>query len=443
MESKRVLILAYDFPPYVSVGGLRPFNWFKYLNEFEVYPIVVTRQWSNEFGNELDYVAASQKNIAITETSELGTILRTAYKPNLSNRLLLKYGHERFVLLRKSITAIYELFQFFLPIGPKAQLYKEAKRFLSENHVDAILATGDPFILFEYASKLSKEFDIPWLADYRDPWSQNKSNKINNKFSFLNRFLEKRALKNVQSISTVDQIFKRKIASLLTDKTFHILPNGFDPEVLERVDAIEQNNEILQIAFVGTIYEWHPIRSFLQVLNNYVAQFPSAKIKFNLYGINIPGEINSMISNNFPLLENYVSISSKLPNNLLLEALAKNNVMLLFNYYAYTGTKIYDYIGIRRKIILCYSNDDEAKALKERYYNIESNLVEDERLQEKIILDSKAGIVIENASVLYDELIKLQAEFDENGKIACNSINVENYSRKIQVKKLADIIKSL
>jgi hypothetical protein len=443
LESKKILILAYDFPPYVSVGGLRPYNWYKYLNEFGVYPILVTRQWNNDFGNELDYISASHNDKPISERNDLGKIIRTPYKPNLSNRLLMKYGHERFVVVRKSITAFYELAQFFFPVGPKVQLYKEAKRFLRENKVDAIIATGDPFILFEYASKLSKEFNTPWIADYRDPWSQNKSNKINHGFSFLNKFLEKRALKNVKCISTVDQIFKTKISSLLKNKEFHILPNGFDPEALDKVKHIEQDSEILQIAFVGTIYDWHPIRSFLDVLNRYVLQFPKAKIRFNLYGINIPSEINSMISSDFPSLKNYVSITTKLPNSLLLEELAKNNVMLLFNYYAYTGTKIYDYIGIRRKIIMCYSNDEEAKVLKQKYYNIESNLVVNEQLQERIILDSNSGIVLENATSLFDELIKLQAEFDINGKIECNSVNVENYSRKIQVKKLSEIIKSL
>jgi hypothetical protein len=443
LESKKVLILAYDFPPYVSVGGLRPYNWYKYLNEFGVYPILVTRQWNNDFGNEFDYISASHSNIPVSERNDLGKIIRTPYKPNLSNRLLMKYGHKKFVFIRKSITAFYELAQFFFPTGPKVQLYKEARRFLSTNKVDAIIATGDPFILFEYASKLSKEFNTPWIADYRDPWSQNKSNKINHGFSFLNKFLEKRALKNVKCISTVDQIFKTKISSLLPNKEFHILPNGFDPEALDKVKHIEQDNEILKIAFVGTVYDWHPIRSFLEVLNKYVVQFPEVKIRFNLYGINIPNEINTMISSNFEVLEKYVSITSKLPNNLLLEELAKNNVMLLFNYYAYTGTKIYDYIGIRRKIILCYSNDEEAKVLKQKYYNIESDLVVDEQLQERIILDSKSGVVIENANCLFEELMKLQAEFVMNRKIDCNSVNVENYSRKIQVKKLAEIIKSL
>jgi hypothetical protein len=172
-------------------------------------------------------------------------------------------------------------------------------------------------------------------------------------------------------------------------------------------------------------------------------QFPDAKIKLNFYGINNSSEIALLISNDYPLLKNYVSITSKLANNLLLEALAKNNVMLLFNYYAYTGTKIYDYIGIRRKIIMCFSNDEEAKVLKRKYYNIESNSDADECLQERIILDSQSGVVLENTDSLFDELVNLQTEFEINRKIECNSINVENYSRKIQVKKLAEIIKSL
>ena len=170
---KKVLILAYDFPPYVSVGGLRPYALYNYLKEFGVEPILVTRQWGNTHGNRLDYVSAGSSEQSIVEVSQCGTIIRTPYKPNFANRLMLKHGDKRYRLLRKSISAYYEFAQFLLPIGPKIELYKAAKHFLKNNQVDAIIATGDPFILFKYASKLSKAFNIPWIADYRDPWSHN------------------------------------------------------------------------------------------------------------------------------------------------------------------------------------------------------------------------------------------------------------------------------
>ena len=170
---KKLLILAYDFPPYVSVGGLRPASWHKYFHEFGIYPIVVTRQWGNKYGSHLDYIAPSERNETIVEETETGTIIRTPYKPNLANRLMLQYGDHKYKYVRKFISAFYEFFQWIFFIGPKSRLYYGAKKYLRENKVDCIIATGEPFILFKYASKLSKKFNIPWVADYRDPWVQS------------------------------------------------------------------------------------------------------------------------------------------------------------------------------------------------------------------------------------------------------------------------------
>ena len=59
----------------------------------------------------------------------------------------------------QGIIVYYEFAQFLFPIGPKSGLYDFAREYLKVNKVDAIIATGDPFVLFSYASKLSKEFD--------------------------------------------------------------------------------------------------------------------------------------------------------------------------------------------------------------------------------------------------------------------------------------------
>ncbi|MFQ3579049.1 MAG: hypothetical protein SNJ71_02780, partial [Bacteroidales bacterium] len=171
-EVKKVLILAYDFPPYVSVGGLRPFAWYKYLKSYDIYPIVVTRQWNNLHGNNLDYIIPSQSKDVIIENTEYGTIIKTPYKPTLSNSLLLKYGEKKAKFIRKLITGYFEIFQwFFLHVGSKKNIYIYAKQYLKNNKVDVIIATGEPFILFKYASTLSRLYSIPWIADYRDPWS--------------------------------------------------------------------------------------------------------------------------------------------------------------------------------------------------------------------------------------------------------------------------------
>ena len=98
------------------------------------------------------------------------------------------------------------------------------------------------------------------------------------------------------------------------------------------------------------------------------------------------------------------------------------------------GTKIYDYIALKRQILLCYTDDKEANFLKTKFFNIEdrSNIM----LQEELLNETESGIAIKNAKELQNNLSKLYEEFLENKKIECKSKKIEFYSRKIQTKKL-------
>ena len=125
--------------------------------------------------------------------------LRTErYTKHLSSRtratkFFLKYGESRFRIVRKIISSYYEFLQFVFVTGNKRNyILKEADEFLKNNkRVDCIIATGDPFVLFKYASKLSRKYSVPWIADYRDAWIQD--NGINNPVfkKLLRRFLKK------------------------------------------------------------------------------------------------------------------------------------------------------------------------------------------------------------------------------------------------------------
>ncbi|MDR2835396.1 MAG: hypothetical protein LBV69_04255 [Bacteroidales bacterium] len=437
---KKLLILAYDFPPYVSVGGLRPYSWYEYFHEFGIYPIVVTRQWENKYGNNLDYIAASRTNDTIIEKSATGTIMRTPYKPNLANKILLKYGENKFRFLRKLVSGFYEIFQWFFNVGPKVNLYFAAKNYLKNNKVDFIIATGSPFILFRYASKLSKKFNITWYADYRDPWSQSKNRSKNKFFKIFNNCNEKRILKNAMAITTVSDFFKKKISEDIKNKTFFIVPNGYDDNVIEIVENIEQNSEILSIGFSGTIQKWHPIENVISVFSELINAGENFKINF--YGINIGDKIELLIDQKFTNLKNVIKIYPKLKNEDYVKEAVKNNIFLLFSDYEFIGTKIYDYLAMKRLILLCFNNDTESNVLKEKFYtlqNTDKNICSD-KLQAELIKETNSGIVIENSDDLYNIMCKLEKEFSENGKIVCNSKNIENYSRKKRAEDLAKIL---
>ncbi|MEI6346630.1 MAG: N-acetyl sugar amidotransferase [Bacteroidota bacterium] len=440
---KKALILAYDFPPYVSVGGLRPYNWYKYLHLYGVEPTVVTRQWSNENGNHLDYISKSEMDYTIIEKSELGSIIRTSYAPNFANRLMLKYGESKFRLLRKSVSGYFELIQWLSNSGPKSQLYFAAKNYLKENKVDVIIATGDPFILFKYASKLSKEFEIPWIADYRDPWTHNKSNSKNLFLKIWNYYFEKKIVNTSTMVITVSDFVKIKIKDVVNTKRFSILPNGYNPEAIEGVNEETHKNDELNISFAGTSYKWHPLESFLAVISTFISQNPTAKLKLNFYGINNAEDFRKIINTQFPQIKRIINVFPKTQNNLLLKELAKSQLMLLFNDYSIIGTKIFDYIGIKRVILLCYANDRDALKLKEKYYTVDEVQDMSNHLQEELINQTNSGYVVQDASHLLNLLNDLYLEFNQNGFIKCNTINAEQYSRKAQTGELAKIIKEL
>ena len=436
---KKVLILAYDFPPYVSVGGLRPYSWYKYFKEFGLYPIVVTRQWENKYGNQLDYIAPSECNKTIIEEAEFGTIIRTPYKPNLSNRLLIKYGEKRFRLLRKIITAYYEFMQFVFFVGPKSGLFFGAKEYIKANKVDYIIATGEPFVLFKYASSLSATFKIPWIADYRDPWSQNKIRSANLLLYIYNRYNEKKFIKNANQIITVNDFFVHKIRALINNKNVSIVANGFDPEIQAECLKVSQTSTKLSIAFVGTVYPWHPIASVLEVLDNFV-KAGKDDIILNFYGINNSKQIEKHLEM-LPYIKANVKIHDKVPYEIMMRRLAENNLLLLFNYYSFIGTKIYDYLAANRKILFCYSEDANAEKLKNEYFVLDDKKWSHHTPQEDLIRLTQSGIIVKDEEHLFNVLAELCSEFDAKSYIENNAIGVENYSRKVQSKILANLIK--
>jgi hypothetical protein len=445
---KTALILAYDFPPYVSVGGLRPLSWYKHLHEFGVLPVVITRQWNNTYGNELDYIAAGESPNEISEKSENGLIIRAPYKPNLANRIMLKHGSTKYVFIRKAISAYFEFAQFVKKTGPKSSIYYSAKNYLKHHPVDVIIATGDPFILFSYASQLSHEFNIPWLADYRDPWSQ----KLNIQSNFILRnwhnYFERKIVNSSRAVITVSDFLKHKISKLVNTAPFYVLPNGYEPDAFKNIQNIQQRNDVLSIAFVGTIYNWHPLRSFLSVVSKFVSGQKDVHFIVNFFGINLnnpslAASLEELVANEFPGLSKYIQVHKKMSNDTLLVELAKQNILLLFNDYSILGTKIFDYIALKRNILFCYANDPESAELKRKFYLMEEIEGVSGQLQEELLLKTNSGYIIQDAAQLLKKLMELYEEFEQKGYIENKTIHAEEYSRLNQIKQLAEIINAL
>lgn len=438
---RKVLILAYDFPPFTSVGGQRPYSWYRHFREFDVYPVVVTRQWVLRYGDARDYVASGYSEEIETEYTEFGTLVHAPYKPTFSNQFLLKFGQNRFVLFRKTLTVWSELLQYLFFQGPKSKLYYAARSYLQNNKVDVIVATGSPFILFKYADALSRQFNVPWIADYRDPWVQDKTRNKYSPLSLWDACFERKYLKSASVLFTVSDFSQQQIEKTVRGKPFEIIPNGYSEIAQKAAQSVHQAQDIFTISYAGTIYKWHPWKSFLSVLYEFISMKGATQLRVNFYGINNTAEIRNFAAVNYPDLLKFITFHSHIPHAELVYELAKANVFLLFNDYSILGTKIYDYLALERKILLCYSDDAEAKKLKKKFFHLDDKSKLSKQLQQDLLTLTNAGNTVKDSDHLLSLLNELYNEFLTYGKIHCHSKNIDQFSRKKQAEKYAAIIK--
>ncbi len=180
---------------------------------------------------------------------------------------MLRYGEKKFRLLRKAISGYFEFAQWVLNVGPKRNLYFAAKEYLKNNDVDAILATGEPFILFRYASKLSNMYHIPWVADYRDDWIDNHIKAINNTdvygklLKFIDTKREKRYLSNCNGITSVSTLLTEQIATRNNIKEFEIIENGADLDNYIMKKNPYNTNDFV-ILYSGIFYDLPYLKDF-------------------------------------------------------------------------------------------------------------------------------------------------------------------------------------
>jgi glycosyltransferase involved in cell wall biosynthesis len=246
----------------------------------------------------------------------------------------------------------------------------------------------------------------------------------------------------MSAVTTVSDFFKKKISENISVPTYYIIPNGYNPETIKQVEDICPEKGVLRVALAGSIYDWHPYKSVISTFAEFVKKNDYApKIELNFFGINRHKEIEQLALENS--IENNVHVYPRMDNASLLQNLSRHNVMLLFNDYSIMGTKIYDYLGLKRLILFCYSNDAEALALKDKYYPVGEVEGVSTHLQEDLINETHSGIIVKDKEHLAKVLVDLYSEFTQTGSIACNSINTSKYSRKEGVRQLAEIIKQL
>ena len=81
--------------------------------------------------------------------------------------------------------------------------------------------------------------------------------------------------------------------------------------------------------------------------------------------------------------------------------------------------------------------------LRKRHFSIKETANENTQLQADVLRKTNGGIVVKDVSHLQVVLTSLRAEFLQTGNIACDSRDIDQFSRRIQAERLASQIKSI
>jgi glycosyltransferase involved in cell wall biosynthesis len=423
----RALILAYEFVPFTSVAVQRPYSWFRFFKEFGIQPTVVTRQWSSQEFSQKSFISPSPTNEVVSDVFPEGQVIRAPFHPNLRDKLLLKFGYAKLSLLRRFLTLLYLATEhYFEWMDRDYPIYLAAREHLRRNKEDVIIATGGPFILFRYASRLSKEFGIPWVADFRDGWYTHENFRLNDPLTKLMHrvFLvprEKAYLKTASFATVASPSYISKLRALHPAVKFETVYNGFVADNFLGLQEVSQPEDVFTISYAGTIYDYQRLDVFIDGFCKFKENYPSAQVKIYFYGTKFYVNQYLRVKRDTGPISEFVEITDRIGHDEVLRHMRSSHVLLLLanrNYCA-LATKVYEYLAAGRQILLCEN---------------------DHGVLEEIIGKTRSGYCATDAEDTSAQLGRWYREFLETGAVQGTTSNIGFYDRRNQAGIYADLL---
>lgn len=161
--------------------------------------------------------------------------------------------------------------------------FRTAQALLAAQSFDVVLSSSPHPTVHLVAARLKKLYEIKWVADFRDPWSQSHNYSLPKFRFYIDRWMEVRTLKNADLISTVSSGFADKLVQL-HGKRVVVIRNGFQP-MADSLPTILP--ERFTISYTGTIYagkqDPNKVLAALRILIE-AGQIDRERISLNFYG---------------------------------------------------------------------------------------------------------------------------------------------------------------
>ncbi len=301
---------------------------------------------------------------------------------------------------------------------------KTASDVLKKEHFDVVLSSSPFPTSHRVASEVKRRFGLPWVADFRDPWTQNHAYP----YGFIRKYFEQRS--ESKTLGNADAMTAAAPAYAEKQEQFHhkpvaVITNGFDPENVN--DPPADLTEKFTITYTGQIYTGkQDPEKFLAALEKLVSRgiIKPDDLEVRFYGSRQSWLRDSIMKHHLPSV---VSQFGTISRNESWQKQRESHVLLLLNWEdpqekGVYPLKFFEYLAARRPILASggFAGDDI----------------------EKLLNEAKAGIYAPTIEDIETSLLSFYEEYKRTGRVCYNGDfrEIKKYSYREIAKKFADIL---
>jgi len=206
---KKILIITYYWPPCGGVGVQRWLRFIKYLpqHDWELVVLTTTNGDYPTFDKSLLADLSDDIRVIRSKTPTFGKLYKKVGDSKVPYGSLEVNSDDSW--LKK--LSIWIRLNLVIPDARRIWnrfAFQAARKELRINKYDTVITTGPPHSTHLVGLKLKKKFNINWLVDLRDPWTQMGYLKSVKRFkltSYFDKLLENRVVRNCDAVIAASQ----------------------------------------------------------------------------------------------------------------------------------------------------------------------------------------------------------------------------------------------
>jgi len=372
---KTVLIVTYYWPPAGGPGVQRVLKFAKYLPEFGWRPVILTVKKGEFFALDPSLEQEAQ-GITVYRSGilEPGNLYRKLSGMRTEDPIPVGVLEKPPTGLGQKISHAIRR-NLFIPdakIGWYPFGVHLGKKIIRREKPDLIFSSSPPPTVHLIARTLAKTFRLPFVADFRDPWTDIYYYAINPRCSLtekLDKRLEAKVMRDASALIFISEMDKERYCSTNNQKCYYI-PNGYDELDFQNI-TIEENPPLFIITHLGSLNFGRFPKELFDALQELKGTHPQIfnHLKIRFIG-NVEAQVKSFIHHNG--FDPYVEYRGYLPHNQALQIAARSNLLLLVNVKSPDSKRIvagktFEYLRLRKPIIAITPPDGELARLLNKF----------------------------------------------------------------------------